>query len=569
MPRLRCFFLSALAAWIALGSSLAFAAPPKVERFFPPGAQRGQTTTVSATGSFANWPVRGWADRPGIEVSAAEEKGKLTVRIAPDAAAGRAWIRLYDDEGASAPRSFVIGTLPEVVETEPNDDFRKPQLLPSSALVVNGQLGKAGDVDTFAVSLQKGQTLVASVDAHRTLGSPMDASLQIVSSSGFVLEQNDDYHDLDPQIIFRVPADGTFLVRVFAFPATANSTIGFAGGADYLYRLTLTTGGFAEHAYPLAVPHAEPGRVQLVGWNIPDAAREAAVEPGPAGDVVTLFHADIASTVSVRREANATAVVQVPNDAEHPQAITLPVTVTGRLDKPRAVHAFGFHAAKGENLIFRVESRALGFPADPLLRVTDSAGKSLVEVDDSSTGDRDPELAFAVPADGDYRLLVRDLHAMGGDRYVYRLRAALAEPDYALKVAADSFVVTPGKPLEIPVTVDRTPRGERGGGSGRGGRGNRGGDRGSPGAPFNEEIEITASGLPEGVSVGPVKSLASGDTAKSVTLNLSAAKGPFSVPLRIVGTSAGEPRRSRSAVATIPDSTATTPDLWLTVRPNP
>src|SRR5262249_36007488 len=151
-----------------------------------------------------------------------------------------------------------------------NEDPKKPQVLDSAAVVVNGRLEKQGDVDGFALRLAKGQTLVASVLANRGLGSPMDAVLQVASADGFVLDQNNDYHGLDPQLVFTAPADGTYVVRTFAFPAVPDSGIRFAGGETFIYRLTLTTGGFAEYAYPLAVPRADPGQVELVGWNIPE-----------------------------------------------------------------------------------------------------------------------------------------------------------------------------------------------------------------------------------------------------------------------------------------------------------
>ena len=40
--------------------------------------------------------------------------------------------------------------------------------------------------------------IVAVMDANRTLGSPMDGLLQVVSPRGFVLAQNDDSNGLDP-----------------------------------------------------------------------------------------------------------------------------------------------------------------------------------------------------------------------------------------------------------------------------------------------------------------------------------------------------------------------------------
>ncbi len=548
----RHWFRLAIFPACVLVSSFANAAPPKLTSIFPAGAQRGQTATVTASGSFERWPVKTWVDGPGIEVAAADEKGKLSVSVAADALPGVHWIRLYDEEGATSPRPFIIGTLPELLEAEPNDDPRKPQLLESSAVVVNGRLEKNGDVDSFAVQLRKGQTLVASMEANRTLGSAMDASLQIVSGDGFVVDQNDDYHDLDPQIVFTAPTDGRFLVRTFAFPVTPDSSIRFTGNAEFIYRLTITTNGFVEYAHPLAMSMTGgfaggPGpTVGLRGWNLPDLAEQKAVavfHTSATPPTAFAFHRDAAGVANFQLVPHATDVDQEPNDREHAQEISLPTTITGRVAPARDADWFRFAAKKGEKLAFRVESRGLGFPLDPFLRLTDATGKTISEIDDSAGG-RDAELNLDVPADGEYRLLVRDLHGHGGERFVYRLTATPVVPDFNLKVASDSFVLTPGKPLEIPVTIER----------------NNG---------FAGEIEIVATGLPDGVSATPVKSLAQGDSAKSVKLTITSATGPHSSPIRIAGTVAGERPVSRAAAAAIAGLTAGTTDLWLTVLTPP
>jgi hypothetical protein len=444
-----------------------------------------------------------------------------------------------------------VGTLPEIAETEPNDDRSKPQTLDSSSVVVNGRLEKSGDVDTFAVTLRKGQTLVASIDANRTFGSPVDASLQIVSAAGFVLAQNDDYHDLDPQIVFTAPADESFLVRTFGFPATPTSTIGFAGGDDFVYRLTITTGGFLEYVTPLAVrePGASaeqaqaaahsPPSVELFGWNIPDAAKHVSIRSDTSTGAAAIWHADVFGTAIVRLEPHTAIIEQEPNGRESAQQVSLPITITGRIDPSRDVDVFRFQAKKGEKLLFRAESRSLGFPLDPFLRLMDAASKTLTEIDDSGGG-RDAELSFEVPSDGEFQLMIRDLHGHGGDRYVYRLSATHVQPDFSLKVAADSFVLTPGKPLEIPVTVGRVNG-------------------------FASEIAITAAGLPEGVSVTSATSAASGDSAKTVKLVLTSSTGPAAVPFRISGRSTSSDQPPRLARVAISNLTESNPDLWLTV----
>lgn len=515
---------------VLVASGVATAAPPTLTYLYPAGAQRGTTVEVTAAGTFERWPVRVWIDAKGVEVQPGRDKGKLTVRVATDATPGTYWLRLHDDEGATALRPFIVGTLPEVMEQEPNDDFKKPQTVDANGVTVNGRLEKPGDVDCFALPLRQGQTLVASLLANRTLGSPMDATLQVVSADGFVLEQNDDYHGLDPQLAFTAPKDGTYVVRTFAFPSVPDASIRFAGAETFVYRLTLTTRGFADHAFPLAVSRAEPGQVELVGWNIPEAARKVNADQSP------VFHADVANPVDVRREPHPCIVSVKPNDRQHPQAIVLPVTISGRLEGANERHVYQFDGKKGQKLQFQAEAQALGFLLSPVLRLIDAAGKTLAQAEPAAPG-RDPALSFAVPADGRYQIELRDLHAHGGPRHVYRLRAVLAEPDFALTLAADSFVLVPGKPLDIPVTVER-----------------RNG--------FAPEIELVAEGLPDGVTAATVPG-ATG--AKAMTLRLTGGTAVASVPLRIVGRAKGMEDPTRPALATLAGLNASTENLWLTV----
>src|SRR5262249_60175195 len=116
---------------------------------------------------FAIWPARLRRAEPGLAPAAPSDKGRLPIAAAPEARVGVHWLRLFDEEGATVVRPLVVGTLPEVAETEPNDDPTKPQRLDSSCVTVNGKLSRSGDVDGFAVPLQKGQTLGAALQATR------------------------------------------------------------------------------------------------------------------------------------------------------------------------------------------------------------------------------------------------------------------------------------------------------------------------------------------------------------------------------------------------------------------
>src|SRR5262245_1981382 len=211
--------LVVLVALISAIAASASAAPPKVNYFFPAGAQRGQTATITASGEFSSWPVQIWADRPGLTATCEKDKGKLKVEVAADAAPGVYWLRLADGEGAAALKPFVVGALPEVLEDETNDLPAKPQAVDAKG-VVSGKLTTSGDLDGCPWDRSKGQTVVASLQGHSLLGSPMDCVLQVcelrersgsaVAGSkteveAYVLAQNHDAVGLDPQLDFTAP----------------------------------------------------------------------------------------------------------------------------------------------------------------------------------------------------------------------------------------------------------------------------------------------------------------------------------------------------------------------------
>ena len=123
-----------------LGPSWSSAKPPTLTELFPPGAGRGQSVAISASGTFDLWPVKPWIDGRGVEIRAEKEKGKFTAVVAADAPPGLRWVRLYDGEGATALRPFIIGALQEALEVEPNDEPAAPQRLAVSSTTVNGRL---------------------------------------------------------------------------------------------------------------------------------------------------------------------------------------------------------------------------------------------------------------------------------------------------------------------------------------------------------------------------------------------------------------------------------------------
>jgi hypothetical protein len=416
----RCALISVL---LLLSQAQTHAATPTLTSLFPAGGARGQTVEVTASGSFDRWPLGAWVDEAGVTIESTPTKGKLLIRIAPDARPGTRLIRLYSSEGATEVRPFVVGTIPEILEVEPNDEPAKVQAVVSPT-VVNGRLGKRGDVDVFAVTLSKGQTLVAALDGNRRLGSPMDAVLQVASPLGFVLEQVDDAPGLDPKLVFKAPDNGTYHVRVFAFPSVQNSTIGFAGGDAFIYRLTLNTGPSLERTMPMAIGPEGLGIVDAIGRDIPSEGRRLRVESTARGDRARAWHPRLAGDVELPRLTYPSLVEAAGSSRDKPQALAVPCAISGRVSASGEEDVYQFHARASQTLRIRVEAQSVGSPLDPIVRVLDASGKVVAEQDDIRSEAWDVDLSFKVPADGAYRLVVRDLNRAGGLEFVYLLHVA-------------------------------------------------------------------------------------------------------------------------------------------------
>lgn len=473
--------------FVAIPVAPAFA-KPTLKSFSPAYAKINASTELTAQGSFPVWPVTVWSNSDQITATAGD-KGKLTLKVSSQAAPGVYFLRLLDPSGVSEPVPIVVGIADGVVEKEPNNRLDKPQSI-ELPCAVSGVLQKRGDVDCFAVQLEKGDTVVASMIANPALGNAIDGVLQISDQRGFVLNQNDDNKGTDPQLVVPISKDGTYLIRVFAFPAAPNSTIGFAGGADYRYVLRITKGPFVDFPIPLGTAPQK-----LHGWNLGDQLKpQVAIGPHHAtvysDSAIGSFRfeptsADTEILIEKRPEGSADAF----------QVIKVPSVLSGQISEPREFDVFQFTAKKGARLRFTVESRKFGFELDPAITIFDAKAKQLVHKDDRSKTDLDVHADLKAPADGEYFVRVKDASELGGPRFPYRLIVEEVKPSYSISVAASNYQLEKGKELSVEVTINRLDG-------------------------FADPIEISAAGLPKEIQFQPVTSQPKGETAKKVKLTL-------------------------------------------------
>ena len=228
--------------WVVCVVALLFifstrAEAPELKSIHPIGAGRGTTNTYTLSGKFDPWPPKFWSEPPGLVFKAETNKNKVDIEIPADTKPGARLVRIYNDDGASDPKFFVVGTDHEFDEKEPNGRLAEAQsaTLPS---VFNGRLDKNDDVDCYKIHLATGDWLDASLEAY-TLMSKFDGVLRLVTTNGVTLVWNHDYETFDPHLWWRAPSEQTVILQVFGFVYPANNDIRLTGGDEAFYRLRL------------------------------------------------------------------------------------------------------------------------------------------------------------------------------------------------------------------------------------------------------------------------------------------------------------------------------------------
>ncbi len=503
--------LSTLHCGTKLTSPLTAADGPKVQRSLPVGGMIAKTHEVVLTGTFPTWPVKTWTDSTDLTIQPLEASGKLSIAVSADAKPGVRYFRVYDVNGASGLLPFIIDQCEDALEAEPNDHFNKAQAIEKLPISVHGCLEKNGDVDTYQVALTQGQTLVASLDGQRYLNSPMDADLQVLTARGVVLSQQMDHHGLDPELHFTAPSDGVYLIRVLAFPDTPNSTIAYAGGEKFVYRLMLTHSAFLERTVPACLSNQRENALQLFGVNLGGEGKSVTVPAVTAAvSNIDLSFPGIQGFLTLPVTGGAVFLEVEPNSSQEPQSIDVPSMTTGTIDAAKDQDAFVFASPAGKRWRITVDAKSIGASLDAVLTVSNSEGKQLATNDDVGE-DRDPSLSFVAPVEGKFTVAVHDMYREGGPKHWYRLSIEPEAADYSISVASDVFVGKVNQPIEITVAVART-------------------------LDYAGEITI---GLENELSPGvrpQVLSQKGDDSAKSVKLTIQS-RAAYSGPIRIVGAS--------------------------------
>ena len=510
-------------------SEAAWAETPTANYIFPAGGQRGTTvnsriggcnlhrsprltwigTGVAAPGDLQ--PIETiWFEGPVIPQPASQQKEDYPrdfaapLTISADAPLGRQTWRLSTSQGVTTAWGFVVGALPEVVEHEVEGDA--PPVSVNLPVTINGRIFPREDVDAWTFAAKAGQVITCRV-ATSEFGSPLDARLEVRGPAGQVLGEQLPEGSTTPDLRVTAAIDGNYTVRIH--------DVGFSGLQDHVYRLTVTSGPVLDRVYPLGGRRGTPLAVELTGANLPQGMTSISLPPAGTELVWRLPDEQVAFG-SVRLDLDDfTEILETePIDAA-PQPCSVPAILNGRIQAPGDVDTWAFSAKKGIEYDFEVRASRLGSPLDAVLEIADAMGKKIVEADDSQGIQTDARLRWTAPADGDFRIVIRDRLASRGDaRFAYRIRVVSAEqPEFALAATPDTLILERGKTTNLKVMLDRGPA-------------------------FKDAVELTLEGLPAGVIISaPAPPLSIAANQKEVQLTLKAdAAAPVAVgAIKVMG----------------------------------
>ncbi len=498
-----------------------------LSRVSPNGGRAGSQITLNFGGDQIPETATLVVHGDGIRPLGPFQKGVGKIEIAADAKPGMRELRLVGPKGATSPRPFAIGTLPELDEKEPNNRLDQAQKLDSFPVTLNGTLPTRPDIDVFQIALKKGECLVVAGES-RGLGAPTNLLVRVRDAQARELLIQMDHRTRDPLVGFTAPADGTYFLEL---QEVMNNYSGI--NADYVYRVTVTKGPWVDYTFPPSVQRGAPARVTAVGWNLggksgPSQVEVEATVPTDAGVTYPLAVPGVPYPIPVAVGPAPHSLEKEPEDPALAVPVPVPGTVSGAFGAPGDVDRFLFSAKAKDVLELDVDARELTSFADPVMVVLDASGKTIATADDAD-GTRDPRLLWTAPADGNYTVVLRDVASgsRGGPDFFYRLTVAKPEPSLQVTTKDPTLVLKPGAKLEVELSITQAYQ---------------------PG-----EIAFQVEGLPAGVTATVPEVAGSarkaGKATAKLTLTAAADAKPGHALIRVTATPAGQPALNTSVTA--------------------
>jgi hypothetical protein len=382
---------------------------PSISKIMPAGMERGNTATFSIEGrnlsdatevlfdssgmrgkltQIADVPEKISAPRAGEDLGAQVPVGKkqtamLEITIAKDAPPGIHRFRIKTPLGTTNMMAFAVGTLPEIKLREGGsmELATLPEMVALPATLI-GNLVAPGDKKSYQFDGKTGEEMVFAVEAAQ-LGSDLRAMLVLSDSAGKIISTAGK-NDLREDVVLhsRLPSDGKYTVSI--------SDRDRGGGKDYFYRVDAGPLPYITSVFPLGVRAGQASVVSIQGVNLGDA-HEVKVQSPSSSEGWTTMPLEVNNggepllrEVKLAVDSEPETLEQEPNNTVgQAQAVSLPVTINGRIDggikaggNPDEDY-FRFRANKGEQLSIDVAAARLGSALDSVIEVLDAQGNPI------------------------------------------------------------------------------------------------------------------------------------------------------------------------------------------------
>lgn len=412
--------------WIGCLPTEAFASTPRLNRILPRGAQRGHEHELSFQGERLGSTAEVLFHDSGMTATKIEAVNdnlvKVTIQVDADCRIGEHLVQLRTKHGISDFRSFHIGELPAVADTEPNNHFAVAQPIQQN-VTVDGLI-TGGDVDLFSFEAEVGQRLSVEIQAMR-LGHFFDPLLEL--------------YDSDKQLILRV--DDSSLARQDGYFSTTVAQTGkyfvkvrdteFGGSGQSNYRLHVGSFVRPSIVFPSGGKIGEKTKLTLIGNQLDKFNKtetEVTVVKSPSNDLLGLPAEFRSPTLPLFRAVEFGNVLeQEPNgqfadfneDVKREVAVP-PIALNGIVSEPKDLDFFQFAAKKGKTYIVKCVAQRIGSGLDPWLNVYSPAKKHIIGSDDFGRHP-DSQLEFKAAVDGNHFVRVRDHRYRGQPNFAYRV----------------------------------------------------------------------------------------------------------------------------------------------------
>lgn len=432
-------FIGIVSAAIAHGQ-------PAITSITPGAIAPGKAIRLQLVGQNLKEPIRAWTScAANVVVTPIDANNVALECTLPDSAmVGPMGVFIASADGVSEPFQLMVDELPSVADNAANHSRDQSQQI-DTLCGVDG-VADAATSDFYRVHVAAGQRLSIEVIAQR-IGSTMDPVLKVTDRNGQPIAMaDDDEANADSRLQFVASAEDDFWIEV--------RDSRYAGGGRY--RLRVGDFPIVDAAYPFAI---SPNGVSTFEWighevsqdqplSVPFEFRYQSTLPVDMTCVSAKLpnaHSSAWASLLVRDFTLVTEPVSTEVDPASQKTLSLPVGISGRLNRPAELDRYPIQGTQGQTVRFSSRTRSLGLGTVLQMQLLNAGGAKVAE---TAVSDADEwSFDYAFPDSGVYTLVVNDLLKRGGAGFGYWVEIVPAgqfsvaiKPDPAVR---ERFVVEP------------------------------------------------------------------------------------------------------------------------------